>query len=96
MRISKKFNLGKTQNELDFIDIDINKDMPLFIDPYRISKLSGPFIDEANGIINNYFSYLTELLASGDYENARKIFTHLNEVNETCLGYSAKKPRGNG
>ena len=96
MRISKKFNLGKTQNELDFIDIDISKDMPLFIDPYRISKLSGPFIDEANGIINNYFSYLTELLVSGDYETARKIFTHLNEVNETCLGYSAKKPRGNG
>lgn len=96
MKISKKFNLNKTQNELDFIDIDINKDLPLFIDPYRMSKMSGPFINEANGIINNYFSYLTELLVSGDYANARKIFTHLNEVNETCLGYSSKKPRGNG
>lgn len=96
MKISKKFGLDKSQNELDFIDIDINKDIPLFIDPYRISKLSGPFIDEANGIINNYFSYLTELLAAKDYDNARRVFTHLNEVNETCLGYSSKKPRGNG
>lgn len=96
MKISKKFGLNKTQNELDFVDIDINKDIPLFIDPYRISKLTGPFIDEANGIINNYFSYLTELLAAGDYENAKKVFTHLNEVNETCLGYSTNKPRGNG
>ena len=96
MKISKKFKLDRTQSELDFIDIDINKDMPLFIDPYRISKLSGPYIDEANSIINNYFSYLIELLSVGEYNKARLIFTHLNEVNETCLGYSKNKPRGNG
>lgn len=96
MKISKKFNLGKSQNELDFIDIDVNKDMPLFIDPYRISKLNGPFINEANALINNYFNYLTELLAAGDYVMAKSIFTNLNEVNETCLGFSSKKPRGNG
>lgn len=96
MKISKKFKLNKSQNELDFVDIDINKDLPLFIDPYRISKLSGPFIDKANGIINNYFSYLIELLSSKDYDEAKKVFTHLNEVNETCLGYSKDKPRGNG
>lgn len=96
MKISQKYNLNKSQSELDFIDIDIEKDIPLFIDPYRISKLSGPFIDEANGIINNYFSYLVELLASGKYQAARSIFVNLNEVNETCLGFSKDKPRSNG
>lgn len=96
MKISKKYKLNRSQSELDFIDIDINKDIPLFIDPYRISKLSGPFIDEANGIINNYFSYLIELLAAGKYQEARSIFINLNEVNETCLGFSKDKPRGNG
>lgn len=96
MKISKKFKLNKSQNELDFVDIDINKDMPLFIDPYRISRLSGPFINEANSIINNFFSYLIELLKAGEYEKAKSIFINLNEVNETCLGYSKNKPRGNG
>lgn len=96
MKISKKYKLNKSQSELDFIDIDINKDIPLFIDPYRISKLRGEFIDQANSIINNYFSYLIELLSVKDYDKAKKIFINLNEVNETCLGFSKNKPRGNG
>ena len=68
MTITEKFGINRMQGELDFINIDINKDLPLFIDPYRISKLSGPFIDEANGIINNFFSYLIELLVSKKYD----------------------------
>ena len=51
MTITERFGINRKQGELDFIDIDINKDLPLFIDPYRISKLSGPFINEANGEI---------------------------------------------
>ena len=34
MRISEIFNLNKSQAELDFVDIDIEKDLPLFIDPF--------------------------------------------------------------
>lgn len=57
MKISKKFNINRKQSELDFVDIDINKDIPLFIDPYRISKLSGNFVCQANDVINNFFSF---------------------------------------
>lgn len=96
MKISKKFNIKRKQSELDFVDIDINKDTPLFIDPYRISKLSGDFIDQANDVINNYFSFLIELLSSNNIQKAREIFTNLNEVNETCLGFSSDNPMGNG
>lgn len=96
MKISEKFNLNMSQNELDFVDIDISTDMQLFIDPYRISKLYGPFVDEINDTIRNYFSYLTELLSTKQYDEARKIFIHLGEVNETCLGFSSNQPRGAG
>ena len=95
-KISEIYNLQCSQNELDFIDIDILNDTPLFIDPYRMSRISGPFINEANIIIGNYFSYLTELLVAKNYTEAKKVFIHLNEVNETCLGYSRNKPKGTG
>ena len=78
MTITEKFGINRMQGELDFINIDINKDLPLFIDPYRISKLSGPFIDEANGIINNFFSYLIELLVSKKYDKVNEIFVNFN------------------
>ncbi len=96
MTITERFGINRKQGELDFIDIDINKDLPLFIDPYRISKLSGPFINEANGIINNFFSYLIELLVTKEYNKVNEIFANFGEVNETCLGFSKNKPRGNG
>ena len=45
MKISEIFNLGKSQFELDFVDVDEQTDTPLFIDPYYISKSEYPFAE---------------------------------------------------
>jgi hypothetical protein len=36
MRFSRYFNLSKEQAELDFVDVDPDRDLQLFVDPYAI------------------------------------------------------------
>ena len=96
MRLSKHFKLGASQAELDFIDIDTSKDIPLFLDPYLLSIRQDPWSIEADNTIKSFFGFFLGLLYNGDREAARELFDHLHEPNETCLGLSRKKPKGRG
>lgn len=96
MRISEIFNLKKTQYELDFVDIDVDRDMRLFLDPYFISKMEFPFAEDAYKTIKNYFDYLLALLRGEYISEARELFSYLGESNEICLGMSKGKPSGRG
>ena len=48
MKISRYLNLNKTQYELDFVDINIKSDTPLFIDPHLIGNLKSRFAEKIN------------------------------------------------
>lgn len=96
MKISETLNINKSQFELDFIDIDIENDIPLFIDPVYISKANTPMINKMYSTLDNFFSYLIELINTNHISEARKIFLNLNEVNDIHLGLSKSKSRGNG
>lgn len=95
MEISESLNLGKKQPELDFVDIDIETDMPLFIDPYFIGCRSDPWCIRASTTIKNYFQTLISLIRNND-ARAWDMFANLGEPNETCLGLSREKPQGRG
>ena len=41
-RFSEYYNLGKTQAELDYVDVFIDDDIPLFIDPFVFKLLNIP------------------------------------------------------
>lgn len=96
MKISKIYNLRKTQLELDFIDIDPSADTPLFLDPYYISKCDFPFAIEAHSTLRSYFEFLLALLRGKRMQQAEELFSHLGETNDVCLGMSRGKPRGHG
>jgi hypothetical protein len=95
-RISDIFKLGKTQHELDFVNINPNRDFPVYLNPFVFSSRSDPFSIEASRTIASFFQHNLTLMKQGMIEEARANFQHLNEPNETCLGQSSHRPRGRG
>lgn len=96
MRISRIFRLGKSQYELDFVDIDPRHDIPLFVDPYFLSTRTDHWSSEASRTIKSFFEHFTRLIRAGDAQGARQLFERLGEPNETCLGLSKGRPQGRG
>ena len=95
MRISRIFGLEASQGELDFVDIDVETDMPLFLDPYFLSTGQDHWSIDATLTLRSFFQTFVDLLVSGQETKARKLFNHLHEPNETCLGLSKGAPKGN-
>lgn len=96
MRISEYFGLDKSQYELDFVDIDTNADLPLFLDPYFLSLRNDSWSINATRTIQSFFAHFLALMRSGNEESARQLFSHMHEPNETCLGMSKGSPSGRG
>ncbi|MCY8424741.1 hypothetical protein MOC70_08935 [Bacillus vallismortis] len=93
MKISEYFNLNRKQNELDFVDIDYENDMPLFLDPYFLSIREDRWSQQANATLENFFQYTLAQFKNGDIEEARRNF-RFTEPYETCLGLSKTGVKG--
>lgn len=96
MRLSKIFKLGRTQAELDFVDIDPSKDTPLFLDPHLLARRVDRWSVTATSTLRSFFQYFLSLISQGRLDEAEELFDYLHEPNETCLGLSRGKPKGNG
>jgi hypothetical protein len=47
MHVTDYYHLGRTQGEVDFVDVDTATDNPIFIDPRAIRIQQGGFIAES-------------------------------------------------
>lgn len=90
------FGLNKSQPELDFIDVDPARDMPLFIDPYAISIRDDGWSRQCNDYIVSFFQTALDHIRQDRKDKARQLLNGLNEPNETCLGLSTESPQGRG
>lgn len=96
MKISEIYHLNKSQAELDFVNIDPEEDLPLFIDPFFLSKKQDNWSIEATLTIRSFFQQVIDLIRNGDEDGAKELFDHLHEPNATCMGMSVGNPRGRG
>lgn len=95
-KFSRFFGLNKGQAQLDFVDVNTDKDMQLFIDPYVFSKRSDAWSTLCHESILSFFQSVLDAIRSGDDLRGRNLLDNLHEPNETCLGLSRAHPAGRG
>lgn len=96
IRFSDHFGLGKAQTGLDFVDIAVNGDIRLFVDPYAFTLENDPWFVDSNDLIIDYFSLLIESITAGNLHQAKRLLMNLHEPRETHLGFSAVGSSGRG
>lgn len=96
MRFSEHFKLNRTQPYLDFVDIPLDTDLPVFLEPSAVKALRSPWGVELSSMLQTFFDTVLRLIHSGENTKAQQLLSSLNERNEFHLGYSAGESKGHG
>jgi hypothetical protein len=94
--VTSHFKLGKSQGELDFVDVTIDEDVPLFVDPFAISLRPDQWSQNCAQSVQDFFHLVLTRIQAGDKDGALALLRFLREPNETRLGLSSGKSRGAG
>jgi hypothetical protein len=94
MRVSSYYQLGITQPALDFVDVDIEGDDPLFVDPRALRLSEGPWANDCVSLIQTFFDTVVAAIREGNDGRAIALLASLREPNETHLGLSTGRARG--
>lgn len=95
-RFSEHFDLKIKSEDLEFLDIYVNQDIQLFLDPYGISAMKTEWSKTCELHITGFFQLLVDSINTGDKKGIRIILNALHEVDEVALGYSSNAPSGRG
>ena len=93
MSIKEKFDIT---DETDFIDVELDTDNKLFVDPFLIYISKDEMSISCSNKIVGYFSKLLKYAQLGDRGNGYKLVRYLQENNEVRFGYSSGRPAGRG
>jgi hypothetical protein len=96
MKFSAYFGISKAQAELDFVDIDTDADIPLFLDPISFANSDDEFSASCHTDMQTFFETVIDCVRRDDHGTGRGLLSDLHEPNETCLGWSRGRPRGRG
>lgn len=96
MRVSEHFGLDRRQPTLDFVDIDIAKDVTVFIEPDAIRNLSDDWGEQCELMLSTFFDSILDAVQMNDRNRSRHLLFNLSEPNETHLGWSKGVSRGRG
>lgn len=93
-RIADFFNLGLNQGALDFVNIDVVGDVPVYIDPHALRTQNGDWAQSCTISVSSFFEALLDAIQKNDSSSIYELIRPLSEPNETHLGVSAGKSKG--
>lgn len=96
MRVSDYYDLGVTQPALEFLDVDVEKDTQVFVDPFAFSFLNDDWARECVSLIQDFYDELLEAIRSDDRSRGLYLLSQLSESNEVHLGLSSDDSAGSG
>jgi hypothetical protein len=94
VRVSEYYNLGRSQGQLDFVDVDVRGDSRLYIDPRALRLLPTLWGQECVSLVQDFFTSVLEAIRAGRGDYAQRLLLGLREPNETHLGLSTDVARG--
>lgn len=100
MRVSELYQLSDPEN-LPFVDVNVLKDSPLYVDPraIRLDSTAATHVVQAKASMTTYFDTVRDCILRGDeLSRARslKLLQDFAEPWQTRLGLAAKGFRGHG
>ena len=95
-RFSDHFKLNKQQAQLDFVDIPLDTDIALYVDPYGLSVSGSDWLRECGNIIVNFFEHFLSVIRENDQKSSMKVIANLHEPDDAHLGLSKGQPSGRG
>ena len=96
VQVSDYFNLGLTQSQLEFVDVRLDTDIPLFIDPSALKIMNTDWSRNCQRLISSYFRLVLENIRNGKKKKAKSLLVELSEPNETHFGHSMNQSQGRG
>lgn len=92
--ISTYFNLRIRQDKLDFVDVKLDDDNLLFINP-RLIEIGGTKTAKMSNNLSQFYGNLILSITTGNKKNSFALLSGIKEPKETRLGYGHKNSDGN-
>lgn len=94
MRVTEHFGLPLRQDEIDFVDVPIDADVQLFVDPFALSTNGAQWAQDATARLRDFFQLVLDAIRSGNRPEAIALLAGVSEPNDARLGFSRGRPSG--
>lgn len=93
LTITSNYNLNSSQNELEFVDVPLELDLPCFINPFAIRNSKDTTAIEMNYLLNKHFKDMLNLIKDNKKKEALILIEGFSEKNTRGIhfGYSTNK-----